>query len=39
MKNKIAKNIVMILVVVSAISAVMSSTIVWHQPKTPNCVA
>jgi len=33
------KNIVIGLVVLSAMAAVMSSAIIWNQPVTPNCVA
>jgi len=37
--NKIAKSIVIGFVVLAAVAAVMSSFIIWHQPKTPDCIA
>ena len=37
--NKIAKPIILGLVVITVMVAVVSSAFVWHPPVTPNCVA
>lgn len=36
---KFGKYIVIGLVVVSAVVAMMSSFLIWHQPETPSCIA
>lgn len=37
--NKIIKNIVIGLVVISVFAAMACSGFIWHQPKTPDCIA
>lgn len=39
MKNKIVKSLIIGLIVIAAVAAVMSSFVIWHQPKTPDCIA
>jgi len=39
MNKKIARNIVMGLIVLSALAAVVTSAIIWHQAETPSCIA
>lgn len=39
MSNKMYKNIIIGLALVAVVTAVAPSWAVWHQPKTPDCIA